>query len=85
MTFTQTVIKQTFHGDKRVVWGTWATDADNGVIKTGLHSVQHFDLQYLGATAPGEAASVNEVFPCGGDVRIVVTSGKGGAWIAVGL
>jgi len=85
MAFTQTIIKQTVMGDKRVVYGTWATDTDHGTINTGLHLVQHIDLQYLGATAPGESPSVNETLPTDGTIEIVFTTGKGGAWIAVGL
>lgn len=85
MAFTQTIIKQTVMGDRRVVYGTWATDTTGGTIATGLHQVEHISLQYTGAAAITESPSVNETLPCDGTVVIVVTSGADGLWKAVGF
>ena len=85
MAFTQTVTRRTIFGDRRIVYGTYSTDTTGGTIETGLHLVQHFDLQHTGNAAVGESPSVNETLPCSGSVKIVCTSGKSGLWFAVGL
>ena len=73
-------------GDNYFVYGTFSnTDGDTGgTIATGLHLVKHFDLQYTGAAAIADAASVNENFPSDGSVIIVTAANSSGLWKAVG-
>lgn len=85
MTFTTTIIRRTIFGDKRIVYGTWTTDTDNGTIQTTLRQVEHINLQHTGAATANEAPSINETLPCSGSVKIVHTSGKSGLWFAAGL
>lgn len=84
MAFTQKILKQTFMGHKRVVYGSWTTDTDNGTIETTLRQVEHIDLQYTGSAAVAESPSVNETMPCGGNVKIVCTANKNGLFFAFG-
>ena len=73
-------------GDNYFVYGNFTnTDGDTGgTIDTGLHLVKHFDLQYSGAAAIGESASVNETFPSDGSIVIVTTANACGIWSALG-
>lgn len=85
MAFTTTIIHRTIFGDKRVVYGTWTTDTTGGTIETGLHLVEHFQLQHTGNAAVAESPSVNETLPTDGTIEIVCTSAKNGLWKAIGL
>ena len=87
MAFTFTVDKhRNVNGDNYVVTGKFTnTDGDTGgTIATGLHLVKHFDLQYTGAAAIADAASVNENFPSDGSVIIVTAANSSGIWKAIG-
>ena len=87
MSFTFTVNKhRSPHGDNYFVHGNFTnTDGDTGgTIVTGLHLVKHFDIQYTGAAAIGEAASVNEILPSDGTIVIVTTANACGIWQAIG-
>lgn len=72
-------------GDKRVVFGSWATDTTGGDIDTGLVVCDVVELQHTGDTVIDDHPVVNETLPCGGSaVTIVCTSAKSGIWMAIG-
>lgn len=88
MTFSYTVIRQQgVVGHKREPYGTFSNNNNStgGTINTGLHLVEHFQLQYTGDAAVAEAPSVNETLPTDGTIIIITTANKNGLWKAVGL
>jgi len=85
MAFASTITCRTIAGNKTVTFGTWTTDTTGGDINTGLHSCEFITLQQNKSAVIANAPVVNETLPVAGDaVTIVVDSGEGGYWMAIG-
>lgn len=90
MAFSYTVTDQQIEGHKRVLRGTYVNSGDStgGDIITGLGTVEHMQLQPLGAAAIATQSVVNETFPLSnsnGAVTIVTSANESGLWEALGV
>jgi len=81
MAFTSTVTGSTVFGNKRVVFGTYASTAGStgGAIVTGLTAVNYFDANSATAT-PSTIVTVS-----GGTATITTTANQTGMWKAEGI
>ena len=83
MAVTNTTIRRTIMGNKRVVVGSTANSGTGGEIVTGLKYIEHFTCNATGGTAA--EISVNEAFPLSkGDVTVVTESSVALIWMAIG-
>lgn len=81
MAFTSPVTNSTVFGNKRVVFGTYASTAGStgGAITTGLTAVNFFDATSATAT-PSSVITVS-----GGTATITTTANQTGMWMAIGV
>jgi hypothetical protein len=90
MAFTYTVTDNQIEGHKRVVRGTYTnTGGDTGgEVITGFSTVQHMQLQPIGAAAIATQSVVNETLPVSnptGSMTIVTSADESGIWEAKGI
>lgn len=90
MAFAFTVTDRRIEGHKRVHRGTYASSGGStgGEIVTDLGTVEHMQLQPLGATVATNQSVINESFPltnAGGTATIVTDANQSGLWEAVGV
>ena len=87
MAFTFTIQGQTVFGNKRIVFGTFASSSGStgGDINTGLSVLETLQLSHTGTTAPANAPAINETLPLNGGVATIVTiADTTGTFLAVG-
>ena len=87
MAFTFTIQGQSVFGNKRVVFGTFASSGGStgGDIGTGLSVLETLQLTHTGAAAPANAPAINETFPLNGGVATIVTiADTSGTFLAIG-
>lgn len=88
MAFTYTITHVTYWGDRKVVYGKFASTGGStgGDIKTGLETVENIQLSHTGAAVVASAPVVNETLPLanGGDVTIVTVADTAGTFVAIG-
>lgn len=90
MAFGYTVTDNQKQGHKRVVRGTYTSTGGStgGEVVTSLGTVEHMQLQPLGAAAIATQSVVNETFPLSnatGSVTIVTSANESGLWEAIGV
>jgi len=87
MAFTSAITAQTYFGNKKVVFGTFASSAGGtgGDIATGLTNCDHIELTHTGAAVVASAPVANETFPvAGGVITIVTVADTVGTFVAYG-
>ena len=85
MAFTTTTSSNTVFGNKRIVFGTFASDSGTlgGDVVTGLSAVDFFTTAI--GSVPTVPVQVNEVFPLtSGTVTIATGPNDTGFWMAIG-
>jgi len=87
MAFTYTILGQTIFGNKRIVYGTFASadGSTGGDIETGLTVLENLQCTLTGAAAAANALAINETFPLSGGVATIVTiANLSGTFLAIG-
>lgn len=88
MAFSFTITRQTWEGDRKVVYGTFTNTGGStgGDIVTGMQVVELIELQHTGSAVVSDAPVANETFPLTGrtPVTIVTAADKSGLFRAVG-
>ena len=87
MAFTSTITGSIPVGNKRMEWGTFASDSGStgGDIATGLRICEQMFLQHTASAVVADAPSVNETLPVAGSaVTVVSTANADGYWLAFG-
>lgn len=81
MAFTSTVTGSTVFGNKRVVYGTYASTAGStgGAVVTGLSAINYFTSNCATAT-PSTVTTVS-----GGTATLTTTANQTGMWKAEGI
>jgi hypothetical protein len=85
--FAYTITGTADFDSKKVSWGTFTPSGGStgGDIDTLLATCEGMELQYTGASAATDAASITEDFPCAGSaITIVTTADTAGLWFAWG-
>lgn len=87
MAFAYTITRTTVFGDRKIVYGTYASSASGtgGDIVTGLTLCEQLQLTQTGSAVTANAPVVNETLPvAGGTVTIVTDADATGQFIAIG-
>lgn len=88
MSFSSAIIVQTVMGDRRVHWGTFESDGDDGGdIDTGLELCEMLLLIPSGSSDVAKVPTVNETLPVDGSAVTIDNGGStdiDGYWIAFG-
>jgi hypothetical protein len=87
MAFTYTILGRTVFGNKRIVYGTYASSSSStgGDILTGLRVLEAITITQKGSAVTTGAPVVNETLPLAGGAATIVTDADGtGSFIAIG-